>query len=58
MELLAVAVAVAVAHGPPVALTSSVEGALLFKCARILSITVESSMQEMICTCPAHRSQI
>jgi hypothetical protein len=39
------------------------EGALLFRCARILSITAGSSMQRfdastMILTCPAQRSQV
>jgi hypothetical protein len=39
------------------------EGALPFKCARILSIAAGSSMQRfdastMILTCPAHRSQV
>ena len=34
------------------------EGALPFRWARILSITAGSSMQAMILTCPAHRSQV
>ena len=38
--------------------TRSAEGALPFRCDRILSITAGSSMQPMILTCPAHRSQV
>ena len=39
-------------------ITGSVDGSLPFRCARILSITVGSSMQAMILTCPAQRSQV
>ena len=39
-------------------IANSAEGSLPFSCARIISITPGSSMQAMILTCPAQRSQV